>query len=145
MAKKIFDTLMHPHQIHSATNSQELRYLFKKDNNNHIEFWNYLSKQKWILYFLVDKDTRRFDFSPILPNKSSWDFCKKHECNSISVMWRINFQVLDLKERNFLKLLDDNLNPLKPDCGFNILAILTLFVLELPVLLSIILLLGSTS
>jgi len=28
-------------------------------------------------------------------------------------MWRMNFQVLDLKERNFLKLLNDDSNPLE--------------------------------
>jgi len=45
-AKKIFDTLMHPYQIHSTAISQELRDFFKKDSNNHIEFWNCPSKQK---------------------------------------------------------------------------------------------------
>ena len=113
-AKKIFHTWTHLYQIHSTTISQELRNFFKKDNNNCIKFWNCPSKQKWTPHFLVDKDTRRFDFSPILLSKSSWEFCKKHECDSISTIWRMIFQVSDLKERKFLKLLDNDLNPLEP-------------------------------
>jgi len=60
--KKIFDTSTYPYQIHSTVISQELRDFFKKDSNNHIEFWDCPSKQKWTLHFLVDKDTRRFNF-----------------------------------------------------------------------------------
>jgi len=113
VAKNFFDTSIHLYQIHSATISWELRDFFKKDSNNCIKFWNCSSKQKWTLHFLVDKDTRRFDFSLILPSKSSWDFCKKCKCDSISAMWRMNFQALDLKERNFLELLDNDSNPLE--------------------------------
>ena len=47
-AKKIFDTLTHPYQIHSATISQELRSFFKKYSNNCIKFWNCPSKQKCV-------------------------------------------------------------------------------------------------
>jgi len=46
VAKKIFDSSMHPYQIYSAAISWELRDSFKKDNNNHIDFWDCLSKQK---------------------------------------------------------------------------------------------------
>ena len=74
---KIFNSLIHPYQIHSAVISQELRDFFRKDSNNHIEFWDCSSKQKWLPHSLVDKDTGRFNFSPILPSKSSWNFCKK--------------------------------------------------------------------
>jgi len=65
------------------------------------------------IHHVINKDTRSFDFSPIFPCKLSWDFCKKQDCNSVSVQWRMTFQVLDLKERNFLKLLDDESNPLE--------------------------------
>ena len=66
-----------------------------------------------MLHFLVYKNTRRFEFSPILPSKSSWDFCKKQECDFISIIWKMTFQALDLKEKNFLELLDDDLKPLE--------------------------------
>ena len=42
-AKRIFDSLLHPYQIYSAAISWELREFFRKDNNNHIEFWDCLS------------------------------------------------------------------------------------------------------
>ena len=113
VAKKIFNLSIHPYQIHSAAISQELWDFFKKDSNNHIGIWNYSSKQKWTPHFLVDKNTRKFNFSPILSRKLSWDFCKKYEYDSISMMWRMNFQASDLKGRNFLELLNNDSNPLK--------------------------------
>jgi len=36
--KKIFDSSLHPYQIHSTAISQELRDFFKRDSNNHINF-----------------------------------------------------------------------------------------------------------
>jgi len=45
-AMKIFDSLLHPFQIHSTTVSHELRDFFKRDSNNHIDFWNCPSKEK---------------------------------------------------------------------------------------------------
>ena len=112
--KRIFDSSSHPYQIYSATISQELRDFFKRNNNNHIEFWDCPSNQNWLLHSLVDKDTKSFDLSPFFPCKSSWDFCKKHECNTILSQWRMSFQALDLKGKNFLELLDDDFNPLEP-------------------------------
>jgi len=75
--KKIFDSLSHPFQIHFVAISHELKDFFLKDVNNHIEFWNCSSKQKWPLNALVDKDSKSFNSIPIFPCKSSWDFCKK--------------------------------------------------------------------
>ena len=82
-AKSIFNSSIHPYQIHSAAISQELREFFMEDNNNYIEFWDCSSKLNWPLHSLVDKDTRSFDSSPNFPCKLSWDFCKKCNCDSI--------------------------------------------------------------
>ena len=38
--KKIFDSSVHPYQIHSATISQKLREFFSRDSHNHIKFWD---------------------------------------------------------------------------------------------------------
>jgi len=38
IAKRIFDSLSHPYQIHSVAISYELRDFFLKDTNNYIEF-----------------------------------------------------------------------------------------------------------
>ena len=93
--------------------SCKLREFFLKDNNNCIKFWDCPSKQNWLLHSLVDKDSKSFDSQPIFPCKLSWDYCKKHECNSILSQWKISFQVSDLKGRNFLELLDSDQNPIE--------------------------------
>ena len=74
-AKRIFDFSSHLYQIHSAIISWELREFFLRNNNNHIEFWDCSSKQNWLLYLLVDKDSKSFNLLSIVPCKSSWDYC----------------------------------------------------------------------
>jgi len=49
-AKKIFDSSMHPYQIHSAAISKELREFFTIHNDNSIEFWDCPSNLKWLLH-----------------------------------------------------------------------------------------------
>ena len=112
-AKRIFDSSLHPYQIYSAAISCELRDFFLKNVNNCIEFLDCPSKQKWLLYALVDKDSKSFNSVPTFLCKSSWDYCKKQECNSVLSQWKMSFQVADLKEKNFLELLDNDLNPIK--------------------------------
>jgi len=82
-AKRIFNSSVHPYQIHSAVISQELREFFSKDSHNSIKSWDCPSKQKWLLHYSVDKDTKRIVFTPSFSCKSSWDFCRKTECDSI--------------------------------------------------------------
>jgi len=105
---------LHLYQIHFAAISQKLREFFSKDVCNHIEFWDCPSKQKWPFHYLVDKDSKNIVSTPSFPCKSSWDFCRKNECNSILSQWRMLFQAADSKGRNFLDLLDNNLNPIEP-------------------------------
>jgi len=111
--KKIFNSSSYSYQIHSAIISYKLRDFFNKDINNCIEFWDCLSNKNWLLYSAVDKDSKSFDLSPSFPYKLSWDFCKKHNFNSILLQWRMSFQALDNKEKNFLKLFNDEFNPLE--------------------------------
>jgi len=56
---------------------------------------------------------QRIVFTWSFPCKSSWNFCRKTECDSILSQWRILFQVSDSKGRNFLDLLDDDLNSIE--------------------------------
>ena len=44
VAKKTFDSSMYLYQIHSTAIPWKLRDFFKKDSNNHIDFWNCPSK-----------------------------------------------------------------------------------------------------
>ena len=69
--KKIFDSFVHPYQIHSATISQELREFFSRDSRNRIEFWDCPSKQKWSLHYSVNKDTKSIVSTLSFPCKSS--------------------------------------------------------------------------
>ena len=111
--KRIFDSSLHLYQIHSAMISHKLREFFLKDSNNHIRFWDCPSKQNWPLHSLVDKDSKSFDSQSIFPCKLSWDYCKKHKYDSIFSQWKMFFQALDLKGRNFLELLDSDQNPIE--------------------------------
>ena len=113
-AKKIFDFSVRSYQIYSAAISQELREFFSRDSCNCIEFWDCPSKQKWPLHYSVDKDTKSMVSMLSFPCKSSWDFCRKTKCDVILSQWRMLFQALDSKGKNFLDLLDDNINPLEP-------------------------------
>ena len=81
--RRIFNSSSHPYQIHSVVISQELREFFLKDASNYIEFWDCPSKQKWLLHYLVDKDSKNMVYTPLFLCKSSWDFCRKNECNLI--------------------------------------------------------------
>ena len=71
--KRIFDLLSYPYQIHFVAIFRKLWKFFRKNINNCIKFWD----------SLVDKNTKSFELSPSFPYESSWDFCKKHNCNSI--------------------------------------------------------------
>jgi len=112
-AKKIFNSSLHPYQIHSAAITHELREFFNKYTINHIKFWDCPSKENWQLHSVVDKDARSFALVYFLC-KSSWNFSKKHFCDNIVLQWKTLFQTSDLKERNFLKLLDSDSQPLVP-------------------------------
>ena len=85
--------------------SYELRDFFNKDINNHIEFWNYLSNKNWPLHSAVDKDSKSFDLSLSFSCKSFWNFCKKYNCNSILLQWRMSFQVSEYKGKKLSQTL----------------------------------------
>jgi len=62
----------------------------------------------------VNKNSKNMVSIPLFPCKSFWDFCRKSKCDSILSQWRLLFQATDSKGRNFLNLLDNNLNPIEP-------------------------------
>ena len=111
--KRIFNSSAYPYQIYSTAISHKLRDFFSKNANNCIEFWDFSSKQKWPLHSLIDKNSKSFNFIPTFSCKSSWNFCKKRKYNSVLLQWGMSFQVADSRRRNFLDLVDDNLNPTK--------------------------------
>jgi len=42
-----------------------------------------------------------------------WDFNKKEECDNIIKEWQTTFKILNLKGRNFLNLLNNDLSDIK--------------------------------
>jgi len=72
------------------------------------------SHLNWNLYKEVDKDSKAFNPSPVYPCKMSWDYSRKIKCDDILNTWKMTFQALDGKGRQFLNLLDDNFNIIEP-------------------------------
>ena len=114
VAKKIFDPGSHPLQVHSAAILSNLQTFFTTNASNSIEFWECPSKLKWKLHHEVDKDSKSFVATPSFPSKTSWEFCKKSDSDDLIKLWKMTFQASDGKGKNFLKLLDDDLNIIEP-------------------------------
>ena len=114
VVKRIFDYSSHPYQIHSAAILRELWLFFLSHESNTIEFWECPSKLRWRFHFNANKDSKAFSALPSYPTKTSWDFCKKSNCNDLSKLWKMTFQALDGKGNHFLDLLDDDLNVIEP-------------------------------
>ena len=113
MAKKIFDSNVHPFQTHSAAILSKLWKFFNSNELNSIKFWEYPSKIKWRFHDDVDKDSKSFSVIPSFPSKISWDYCKKSDCDEINKLWKVMFQALDGRGNHFLNLLDDDLNAIE--------------------------------
>ena len=114
MAKKIFDTESHPFQIHSAAILNNLQNFFIANNSNSIEFWECPSRLKWRFHHEVDKDSKSFVVMPSYLSKISWEFCKKSDSDELIKLWKMTFQASEGKGKNFLDLLDNDLNIVKP-------------------------------
>ena len=113
-AKKIFDPSSNMLQKQAALILNNLRKFFNHHHENTIKFWECPSKINWKLHKIVDIEMKSFNLTPLSLNKNFWDFSKKLECNGIINKWNMTFQVLDLKGRNFMDLVDSDNNVLEP-------------------------------
>jgi len=113
-ARKIFKLSVHLYQIQSAAILSNLCSFFKHHENNSIEFWECPSCLKWHLHNEVNKETKTFNPTPLYPCKTSWDFSKKSESNNILKVWKMMFQASNLKGNQFLDLLNNDNNIIKP-------------------------------
>jgi len=91
IAKRIFDSSIHPYQVQSSSISKELGKFFNRNQHNSIKFWDCPSWDKWFLHNIVNKEIKKFDLIPIFPCKSSWKFSRKNKCNEILNIWKITF------------------------------------------------------
>jgi len=94
--------------------AQDLREFFNKHALNSIQFWDCPSNAKWSHYTSVDKETEKFNLTPILSCKMSWDFNKKEECDNIIRNWQMTFQASNLKGNHFLELQDNKYCTIDP-------------------------------
>ena len=83
VAYKIFDSSAHLYQISLAAILLDLCVFFNSHINNSIEFWECPSHLNWWLHEKVNKETKAFNLTPLLPYKNSWDFSKKNESDNI--------------------------------------------------------------
>ena len=83
MAKKIFDPMSHPLQIHAVAILEELCYFFSRNSNNAIEFWESPSHLNWHLHKAVDCKSKSSNPTPVYLCKTSWNFTRKSECDDI--------------------------------------------------------------
>ena len=60
LAKRIFDLLLHLFQLHTITILSDLRKIFTYSQENSIKFWECPSQCNWLLYKVVDKETKAF-------------------------------------------------------------------------------------
>ena len=93
---------------------KELCSFFFHHLDNYIKFWECPSHSKWHLHKAVDSETKFFRLTPIYPSKLSWDFSRKLECNDLANRWKIMFQALDLKDNQFLDLINSDNKLLEP-------------------------------
>ena len=92
----------------------KLCHFFSTSQKNSIKFWECPSHLKWRFHQNVDKDSKSFNLAPSFPCKISWNYCMKIDSDDIINQWKITFQALDGKGRQFLDLVDDDLNIIKP-------------------------------
>ena len=113
MARKIFNNDSSSFQIHAIAILKELRKFFITNDANSIKFWECPSKLKWRFHHDADKDSKSFTVMPSYPCKISWDFCKKSDSNDTIKQWKMTFQASEGKGKQFLDLLDDDLNAIE--------------------------------
>jgi len=105
VAKKIFDPSIHPYQLQMIAISKKLQEFFNKHLDNSIEFWDYPSDENWRLHASVDKETKKFNLTPIYPCKMLWESSrssgKLSECQGS-------------RGKNFLNLLNNDRTIIKP-------------------------------
>ena len=112
-AKNIFNSSSHLYQLHSTAILSKLWCFFNKSQDNSIEFWECPSHLKWMLHKDVNKDSKSFNLTPSFLYKTSWDYCRKLDCDDIIKQWRMTFQASDRKGKQFLDLLDNDFNTIK--------------------------------
>lgn len=113
-ARKIIDMTNHSYSLITAPISKDTHKFLSKSPEHSISFWHCPSNSNWKPHSDVDKDIKASHLPPILPNRVTWNYSKKEECNDLSSQWRMFFQATDKKGLNFLDLRDGKNNIIEP-------------------------------
>ena len=97
---------VYSYKLQSITIIKDLKMFSNKYSTNFIEFWNYPNNSKWSHHISVNRDIKKFNLIPLSLSKVLWNF---EESNNIIKNWYMIFQASNLKDNQFLNLLDDNL------------------------------------
>jgi len=112
--QKILNFSNQPLQKSIIPMALRIRTFLEKDRCNTIQFWYCPSKLKWPRHALVDEEVKVSHAPPILPNKNSFLFSKKKECNHLLETWKTSFKNSRRKGQLFLEFEDDKEHVIKP-------------------------------
>ena len=106
--QKLFDTSNHSLQGHTIAISHCLGVFFSKNPANSIQFWDCPSDNRWPLHHRFDSQTKSLRLPIKYPNKESWDYCRKSECDDLILTWQMFFENSQYKGNNFLDTYDND-------------------------------------
>jgi len=94
--------------------AKKIQIFLSKDRCNAIHFWHCPNKLEWPRHTLVNKEAKSSHIPPTLPEKNSFLFSKKIECDLSLVSWQKSFKDSKKKGQLFLEFKDDNEKVIKP-------------------------------
>ena len=94
--------------------AEKIQSFLSKDSHNSIHFWHCPNKLEWPRHSLVDTETKASHIPPSFPEKNSFLFSKKKECDLILESWQQSFKDSKKKGQLFLEFEDDNEKVIKP-------------------------------
>ena len=108
--------------IQQSTYSKYTQLLFLRNSGNvsspivttQLPFGNALADAIGLYSNSIDRDIKQFRQTLLFSYKLSWDFSMKSKCNDIIQNWKMTFQASDQKGQQFLELVDNKDNPIKP-------------------------------
>jgi len=94
--------------------AEKIKDFLSKDKRNSIHFWHCPNKLEWPRHILVDKEAKSAHSPSILPDRNSFLFSKKKECDLSLELWQKSFKDSKKKGQLFLDFEDDNERVIKP-------------------------------
>jgi len=90
--QKILNSGNQPFQKSIIPIAMRIKIFLEKDRCNTIQLWYCPSKLKWSRHALVDEEVKVSHAPPTLPNKNSFLFSKKKECDHLLETLKMSFK-----------------------------------------------------